>query len=296
MITTATAVPVASASKSSSNRSSATVSVIMTSLNPDAMPAFNAAARRQASPPRRVEIPVSLGQLKDAFPYIVKDIIIGRFMGRPCTVTTWIRADPDGDVYGWPDQIKIDLMEDDVESVLIYPAIVLTRVDISILSAVLGFYQLHAGVANSTRALIVTMLAEEGVLTLAEQNGFEVVLVQNPTVVEEALARSLEDHSRASLPPAPPPSTLAPPPPTAAVSTSTPASASAWGSWLEFFVACGIPLDQAELYEPAFVDAAIELEQIPDLNLELLKELRVKFGHLMKIMKVVQQMHPPAVN
>jgi hypothetical protein len=62
-------------------------------------------------------------------------------------------------------------------------------------------------------------------------------------------------------------------------------------TWTEFFVFCGLPLEVSINLEASFLQNKMGLDQIPDLNIEILKELGVKVGHLMKILKVVNMMH-----
>jgi hypothetical protein len=75
---------------------------------------------------------------------------------------------------------------------------------------------------------------------------------------------------------------VAPPAPAAA----PPASALPT-SWAEFFTACGLPDDVCADYAGLFEESAIGLDQIPDLSNEILKDLEIKPGHRMKIMKLV---------
>ena len=72
---------------------------------------------------------------------------------------------------------------------------------------------------------------------------------------------------------------------------------------------CGLE-EYAEQYETLFKTNAIELDQVPDFNNEVLKELKIKvrlclfvtnsetnggrqMGHIMKIMKVVNSLKSP---
>jgi hypothetical protein len=63
-------------------------------------------------------------------------------------------------------------------------------------------------------------------------------------------------------------------------------SSSNISSLLKLFVDAGIPNADAKTYEKTFKDNDISAEMFPDLTYDLLKQLEVKVGHQMKIMKI----------
>jgi len=65
-----------------------------------------------------------------------------------------------------------------------------------------------------------------------------------------------------------------------------------FASWAEFLALCGLQ-EYTETYETLFARHAIELDQVPDFNSDVLKELKIKMGHIMKMMKVVNSLHNP---
>jgi hypothetical protein len=68
--------------------------------------------------------------------------------------------------------------------------------------------------------------------------------------------------------------------------TVSPARRGGFNNWSDFFAAAGLS-DYAAEYEVLFRANAIELDQIQDLSGDVLKELHMKMGHIMKIMKLV---------
>jgi len=64
-------------------------------------------------------------------------------------------------------------------------------------------------------------------------------------------------------------------------------------NWLEFFTTAGLSDEDARAYTKIFEENEIEVNQAADLSTEILKELGVKIGHLMKIMKHVKQVKRP---
>jgi len=64
-------------------------------------------------------------------------------------------------------------------------------------------------------------------------------------------------------------------------------------NWLEFFTTAGLVDEDARTYTKIFEENEIEINQAADLSTEILKELGVKIGHLMKIMKHVKQVKRP---
>lgn len=88
------------------------------------------------------------------------------------------------------------------------------------------------------------------------------------------------------VPPAPEPAAPAPEPTTPA---PKPATGELPASWEEFFKLCGVPDDAAVQYAETFRDGEIELSQIPDLTNDILRDMDVKPGHRMKVMKHISQ-------
>lgn len=55
-----------------------------------------------------------------------------------------------------------------------------------------------------------------------------------------------------------------------------------FSTWAEFMEMCGLE-EYTEQYEALFRSNAIELDQVPDFNNDVLKELKIKMGHIMKV-------------
>lgn len=62
-------------------------------------------------------------------------------------------------------------------------------------------------------------------------------------------------------------------------------------SWVEFLTeVCGLSEEDAKTYANTFKKNDIQEDQIGDINTQILKDLGVKVGHLMRIMKGVRSM------
>jgi hypothetical protein len=65
-------------------------------------------------------------------------------------------------------------------------------------------------------------------------------------------------------------------------------------SWFEFLTeVCGLSEEDAKTYASTFKKNDIQEDQISDINTQILKDLGVKVGHLMRIMKGVRSVKQP---
>jgi hypothetical protein len=62
------------------------------------------------------------------------------------------------------------------------------------------------------------------------------------------------------------------------------------GKQYKIFIDSGVPPDFAREYAAAFVDNEIELDQAKDLTTEILKDLKVKLGHILRILRHVKEL------
>ncbi len=59
--------------------------------------------------------------------------------------------------------------------------------------------------------------------------------------------------------------------------------------WFQLFLDSGVPDAFSKEYALTFAENEIELDQASELTPEILKELRVKLGHILRIIRFVQR-------
>lgn len=109
-----------------------------------------------------------------------------------------------------------------------------------------------------------------------------VVVGPSSTLSLVSSAPSLPGASTTSPPPQRP--VQAPQPPAAEAAgqfTSTPRT------WLEFFTLGGFAKDLSEQYAALFQEHAIDMEQMADLNAQVLRDMGLRVGPIMRIMRAV---------
>ena len=65
---------------------------------------------------------------------------------------------------------------------------------------------------------------------------------------------------------------------------------SLFAQWHELFLAAAVPEPFASDYAQSFTENEIELDQAPELTTEILKELKVKLGHILRILRHVKEL------
>ncbi len=80
----------------------------------------------------------------------------------------------------------------------------------------------------------------------------------------------------------------------AAAPTPPPALVPTFPTWAAFFEAAGLDETQSAECELLFEEGTVQLEQLPDITLEMLKVFGVKMGTAIRLMKLITRLFPPA--
>lgn len=135
-------------------------------------------------------------------------------------------------------------------------------------------------------------LYASGVMALNRSVGSVASSPPTPSVVVASsatlsLVSSAPSIPAASITTSPPPQRPVHPPAPPASAEAVAQFTSAPRTWLEFFTMGGFAKDLSEQYAALFQEHAIDMEQIADLNAQVLRDMGLRVGPIMRIMRAV---------
>jgi hypothetical protein len=214
---------------------------------------------------------VTFEQLRESFPQMVKQAMVSRF-GGPKNCVPLQLPDPGKTVFDLGgDTVELFVVKQATEAILINALINVSRSDINFALRQLALYsKCHPELP--AKALFITLYADDDVCKLSESSGVELLIVEKLLL----------------LPPKSGGSAL---PAVDTLGSSAPRPKTGYSSIASFLAATQIPEDALAGLEAQFAEHAVEPDQLRELTSDILKEMGVRLGHAMKILKTINELH-----
>ena len=109
----------------------------------------------------------------------VVSMIQDKFTGE--TIEEWSSDDPEGFVYGWPDQVSVNTLQQNGDTFMIYQKIAFDKSELALVLRMKSFYEQYSG-SHNTQVLAYACSIDANVLEIAQQKGIDLHLIPRPTV------------------------------------------------------------------------------------------------------------------